>query len=222
MKKIIVAIGLAAVVISSHAQGIVLLSNTGGSKISTNAVSGGAAAGLTGASASAANISFYYALYVSSGTAGITAGGVVGTNGSYAFNSGWTFAGMATNSSAGRLASASLDAAGNTMLPTGFAGGNLVNYVIVGWSSSIGSTVNALTTWYGANGLVSSTGWVGESAMGSQTPGIEGSTGATPLFGASPLIGGFTLGEVNAVPEPGTLALAALGGASLLMFRRKK
>ncbi len=31
----------------------------------------------------------------------------------------------------------------------------------------------------------------------------------------------FTLGEVT-VPEPGTLALAALGVSSLLMLRRKK
>jgi hypothetical protein len=35
---------------------------------------------------------------------------------------------------------------------------------------------------------------------------------------------GFTLGSfaVPVVPEPGTLALAALGVSSLLLFRRKK
>ncbi|HUC85517.1 MAG TPA: PEP-CTERM sorting domain-containing protein [Candidatus Acidoferrales bacterium] len=38
-------------------------------------------------------------------------------------------------------------------------------------------------------------------------------------------IGNGTTGQnlvLTTVPEPGTLALAALGGASLLMFRRKK
>jgi uncharacterized protein (TIGR03382 family) len=31
-----------------------------------------------------------------------------------------------------------------------------------------------------------------------------------------------TFSKVEIVPAPGTLALAALGGASLLLFRRKK
>jgi hypothetical protein len=42
------------------------------------------------------------------------------------------------------------------------------------------------------------------------------------LGAASPNIPGFTLGLVTVVPEPGTLALAAIGGASLLALRRKK
>jgi len=32
----------------------------------------------------------------------------------------------------------------------------------------------------------------------------------------------FTFSNVQAVPEPGTMALAALGGASLVLFRRRK
>ena len=54
----------------------------------------------------------------------------------------------------------------------------------------------------------------------------DGAGVSTPsLFGTtSPFSPGFTLGlvaPVAAVPEPGTMALAALGGASLLLFRRK-
>ena len=68
----------------------------------------------------------------------------------------------------------------------------------------------------------------GISATGNAEPG--GGTPALPvwhLFGTTASaqgtpVGGFQLVEVSTVPEPGTLALAALGGASLLLFRRKK
>jgi hypothetical protein len=36
----------------------------------------------------------------------------------------------------------------------------------------------------------------------------------------SALVGAFVVG--GSVPEPGTMALAGLGGAAMLLFRRKK
>jgi len=228
MKKLIIASCLLGVVAASQAQGIVTFANTGGFKTSTNSAVGGASTGLAGTTGG----TYYYALFVSptsNAGAGVTDAGVVGTAGSYAFNSGsWTFSGdYATNNAvagAGRLASSSLDAAGNTMLPNGYGGGTAMNYVIIGWSANIGSTVAALEAWYGTQGAVSSTGWIGESNLGTQTPGTEGATAATALFGSSSagLVPGILIGEVTPTPEPATMALAAIGGASLLLFRRKK
>jgi hypothetical protein len=232
MKKLIIASCLLGVVAASQAQGIVTFANTGGFRTSTNSAVGGAATGLAGTTGGTST-TYYYALFVSptsNAGAGVTDAGVIGTAGSYAFNSGsWTFSGdYATNNAVagpGRLASSSLDAAGNTMLPNGFGGGTAMNYVIIGWSANIGSTVSALEAWYGAQGAsVPTMGWIGESNMGTQTPGTEGATAATALFGSSSagLVPGITMGEVVAAPEPATMALAAIGGASLLLFRRKK
>jgi hypothetical protein len=220
MKKIVTLIALSVgVAASSFAQGTVYFSNTGGSKISVNSVAGGPATGL----ASATGGSYYYALFGS--TSETSVGGstapVVG-EGTYAFNvTGWTFEASGTNSitSAGRFLSSSADANGATTLAT-IAGGNAATYyTIIGWSSSIGSTIASLQT-YLAN--PSQAAWVGESAVGGPNPaGIPGSTAPATLFGASsPYIPGFTLGLV--VPEPSTIALAALGGLSLLGLRRKK
>lgn len=218
MKKTLLALAVTlAVVATSSAQGIVLFSNSGGSRVSTNAVVGGSA--VSGGYAAG---TFYYALFASQTqtTVGGSTAPVVG-QGTYAFNSaGWTFQAYATNSTAGRLASSQLDSAGNTALT--FAGGSSAYFTIVAWSANIGSTWDAVQS-YLANPTFAA--FVGESAVsGALTPGIEGSTGATPLFGAAPNIPGFTAGLVNAAatPEPTTMALAGLGIASLLALRRKK
>lgn len=218
-----IALGLGVVALAS-AQGIVNFSNNGGTKISTNSVVGGAGTGLTDSSASS-QPEFYFALFASSSQSSIAGNtsAIMGTNGTYAFNAtGWSFAAYGTNTaSAGRFASSTLDAAGNTQLPNGFAGGTSVNLVVIGWSANIGSTWSALQTYL--NGP-STGGFVGESAMGTATPGTEGSTPAVAFFGtAAGNIPSFTLGLVTVTtPEPGTMALVALGGASMLLFRRKK
>jgi hypothetical protein len=222
MKKTLLALTIAiGFVGSTYAQGIVLFNNSNGTKISTNTVVAGAATGLAGGAVTPEG-SFYYALFASStaaATVGGQAGAQVGGSGVYAFNqAGWTFQAYGTNTSAGgRFVSAASDALSQTSLT--FAGGNAATFSVIGWSANIGSTVAALQAY-----LLNPTfyAFVGSSAVGSATPGISGSTPAAGLFGASPLIPGFTLGLVPPVPEPGTMALAALGGASLLLFRRKK
>jgi hypothetical protein len=81
-------------------------------------------------------------------------------------------------------------------------------------------------------------GWLGMlvTEVGGATPGAEGfitwsqaSLGANPFVapvGPSAVVdvdpAGVNLVLTTSVPEPGTIALACLGGASLLMFRRKK
>jgi len=223
MKKIIVTIGVAALVASTtYAQGLVVFGNNNFSKVSTNSAVNGAAAGVAAGASS-----FYYALFYSqsSTTIGGSGNAFAGTNSAYAFNaSGWSSASLiATNSGAvgGRFASTSSDSLLNSTV-TGLGTVQTANFVVMGWSANIGNTVAALQA-YLANPTV--LGWVGESAVSGSIVTGNGTSQTTPtLFGntGSPVMPGFTLGEVVPTPEPGTLALAALGGASLLMFRRKK
>ncbi|MDR3573131.1 MAG: PEP-CTERM sorting domain-containing protein [Anaerolineaceae bacterium] len=229
MKKTIIAIAvLGAVGLSAYGQGTVAWANSNGTKVSTNSVVGGAATGAVNASGTAGGINFYYTLFYSTtqtSVAGNTAA-LVGNTGTYAFNaSGWTdglgTGNYGTNAAAGRIQSSNPNADGSTSL-AGIAGGTAANWVVVAWSANIGSTISALQSYLANNGPMVN-GWVGESVVGSGSPGTLGSTPAGGIFGASsPFIPGFTAGLVVPVPEPGTLALAALGGASLLLFRRKK
>jgi hypothetical protein len=218
MKKILIAIGLAATVaVSAQAQGLVIFSSAAQNS-STNGATVGKIAGVG---------NYYFALFYSA-TATTVSGSstpIQGTNGAYAFSdSNWTLltATIATNTStAGRFIAAAPNADGSSTIP-GIAAGNSAQFVVVGWSANLGNTVSALTQALAVNGT---TGFLGESVVsGAITLGNGGLVPTPGLFGpALPAIQGFTLGAftITSTPEPGTLALAALGGASLLMFRRK-
>ena len=102
-----------------------------------------------------------------------------------------------------------------------------MNYVLVGWSSSLGSSWSTIEsdlandTW-GAGGYFGAStigyGYVGGGANSLSAPSIFGVSTAEP----GGLAAGPTLYDIPPVPEPTTLALSALGGLSLLAFRRKK
>jgi hypothetical protein len=235
MKKILtLAAVLTGFVASSYGQGTVLFSTSAAAatKVSTNAAVGGVAAGLTVANAGG-GADYYYALFYS--TAGSTVVGssstsVVGTNGTYAFNAasgqGWTFVASGTNTaSAGKFAPflSSENSDGSITIPT-VAAAATAELVAIGWSATIGTTWQAVQSFLAGAGSTLP-GWVGQSAVASiplgNAPGT-GSLNPESMFGATTgQVGGILLGEVIPTPEPGTLALAALGGASLLMFRRK-
>jgi len=167
---------------------------------------------------------FYNSTTNSSTTAGVSPSSTPWLNG------GWTFADYATNTaSAGRLAGLAF-----TTLPTSAntAVSIYENLEIIGWNTQ-GGTVNTLAqfqTAYAAS-LAANTGVYSGLMYGySSVASILLGNGVSPLnsniFGAGTgQITGFTLGQVLGVtpaPEPGTMALAALGGASLLLFRRRK
>lgn len=210
MKKLIVTIAILASVAasSSYGQGTVFFNNTGGTRVSTNS----GPSSVTGSGlVAAAQGGFYYALFYSTTTnsVGGSTSSVIGTNGLYAFSAtGWSdgSAGAsgpyATNGAAGRFAASTQNSDGSYSV-TGLAGGGSADFVIIGWSANIGSTLAALQAWL-ANPTV--TGYIGESAVsGSFAAGTLGSTPAATIMGAaSPNIPGFILGEVVAVPEPGT------------------
>jgi hypothetical protein len=218
MKKILViASSLALAGLSAQAQGLFNFNNSvsATTHMSTNSVAGGAATGQTlGAG------SYYYALFLSSSAttvANVGSGATAPTAsavGAYVFSDvNWTLAGYATNSATlGRVAG---NAAG--VAPNGFAGASSAQFVVLGWSANLGSTIAQVQSALTAGTF----GYIGESQVsGATTLGDGGLTPTPSVFSA--IGGGFTLGATPAVPEPGTMALAALGGASLLLFRRKK
>jgi hypothetical protein len=224
MKKTIIALSLLAAVVSSQGQGYVLFQNAGNARVSTNGVATGRIAANDGTVAN----TFYFALFTSTAqntTVGSSSAAISGTNGTYAFNaSGWTFApnAIGTNTIAGQFTSTVADP--NNSLQTQIPSGAAQTFVILGWSANIGSTLSALTTWYN-NGNPATSGFIGESAVsGVITPSVGGVSLTAPITGTTTgLIPGFTLGQVIApTPEPATLALAGLSGASLLLFRRRK
>jgi len=108
--------------------------------------------------------------------------------------------------------------------------------ILVGWSANLGSTwatvLNELQNWstQGSSFANNSSheAFFGVSSFGSGIQAVASTGSANQVIGAgngeifnnsaSPML----LNELAVVPEPGTLALAAIGGASLLLFRRKK
>lgn len=231
MKKLFVTIAAAtAIVASSSAQGLVIFSSSTQNVSTNNSVAqlGATAGGKIQGSASGGN-GYYFALFYSTTTPSSTAA-LQGTGGTYAFanGSGWTFAGsgsLATNTgTAGRFAAAAPQSDGSVAIPT-VAAGSDTYLVTIGWSANLGSTLSALETALNTPG---DAGFIGQSvASGLIETGNAALGGSTPdsaTFGSSaPFMQGFTLGSfVVATPEPATMALAAIGGASLLLFRRKK
>jgi len=229
MKKVILALALASGVISSaQAQGWVFFNNANNTRVSTNQVVGGAATG--NMSATSGSTLYYFALF--SSTSSQLVGGVTnrfsGTSGTYAFSDGnWSFNNPSfgpdygTNGALGLFNSTAQDPAQSA--GTQVTSGASQSFVIIGWSANIGSTLAALQSWY-ANPTFN--GWIGESATSAFiTPGASSASLGFPvnIMGTSGgLIPGFTLGLVTPVPEPSTMALAGLGGLSMLLFRRRK
>lgn len=223
MKKILLTIGLVSLaVISSQAQGYVLFSSST-QNISTNNTAGiiTTQASTSGKTLGAGN--YYYALFWSATGNGITTA-IQGNTTGYAWTvAGWTAdtdatAAAASTGTAGRLAATAPNGDGSTTV-AGITGGNPYYFAIVGWSASLGTTL-AQAEQNASTGI----GYIGQSAVsGAITTGNGGSIPAPLLMGGgAPSIQAFTLGAVAPVPEPTTMAMAALGGASLLLFRRRK
>jgi hypothetical protein len=235
MKKTLITLAVAIAAISSYAQGFVLFQNAGNTRVSTNSVVGGAGTGRISANDGTVANTFYFALFIStsqSATVGGSSNGVVGASGTYAFNAaGWAFdnpsatAGYVgpaygtNNAAAGQFQSTVADP--NNSLQTLLASSAAQTFTIIGWSANIGNSIAALQS-YLANPTFNA--FVGESAVsGATAPSTGGASPTVAITGTTyPAIPGFTLGLVTPVPEPGTMALAALSGASLLLFRRRK
>jgi hypothetical protein len=218
MKKTLLTLALVASAASSvFAQGFVLFNNTvaAATHVSTNNLS---TTGLAGA----ASGDFYYALFYSASATLVNgSSSSIAGPGNYVWNdSNWHFGNAyATTTTSGRLSSTSSDPNNSGGTPvTGVPLGGTAEFVVVGWSAQIGTTVAALEAWYAdpiGNYLV------GESIVsGPIVTSAGGQTFPPPIFGSSTgLLQGFTLAPV---PEPTTIALIGIGGLGLAMIRRRK
>jgi hypothetical protein len=220
MKKLIVTLAVVGSVAgAAFGQGHIYFNSSAqaNTQISTNS---GTIGKVTGAG------NYLFALYKATSTAVTT---VNGTNNPYNSTTvtpwtdvGWAFTGLyATNiSSAGRILGCN-DPGLFEVVP-GAPVGSTQNFLIIGWdAASGGHDINSLMVAYtaGTLKLYGSSGLV----IGA----IMGDGGATQGDGA--LIGGnanqtigWGLSAPPAVPEPATFALAGLGAAAMLIFRRRK
>jgi hypothetical protein len=197
MKKLAAMLCLSAMTTGAFAQGLINFNNSPTTLLSANI--GGNVATLSGASGT-----YLFGLLTSAAATGpFTFASVYGTN--------------LVNTSGGRFTG------GNGVAVTGWAPGVTMFYEIAGWASAGGNTTFK-PAWVNANGTAASSGLpslFGVSAIASGAAG--GGPNALPplpLFGgASGLTSGFTL---VGVPEPTSMALAGLGAAALLIFRRRK
>jgi hypothetical protein len=212
MKKTILSLGLVvAGAAAVNAQGLVEMYSVSPSfAVSTNGVTVGKLA----QSSVTADGKYYFALLVDSTTPTssnpTTGGWTLATSGGAAF--------LGTN----YVAAGSLAGLGNNKgaAVDGWAAGTSEYVELVGWSASLGTSY-AQVAAEALTGLWASTGYYGVSSFGSVASGGIGSPAspANSIFGGTGIPSGF---DLNAVPEPTTIALAGLGGLSLLAFRRKK
>jgi hypothetical protein len=214
---------------SGFSQGEVEFNNSSQTKISVNT------AGAPTTFTAIAGTGYYFALFDSAGTTSQTVlGGTAAipggtTLGYVTGDSNWTYAGLGQSTTAGKFAATTVDANGFTQLPlSGGVEPSAAQYVVIGWSSNIGSTIQSLESFFaGSDGGVTS-GFVGESVVsGSLNTGSSAvgslSSPSSMFSGAAPFIPGFDLGNTTVTtPEPTTIALGVMGAASLLAFRRKK
>jgi len=103
--------------------------------------------------------------------------------------------------------------------------------MLVGWSANLGSdwaTVsNNLANWSVAQTTIQGQAFFGETSFGYRVGNTSPAPGAA-IFASAADANGLPIFSLNTqlyllpVPEPTSLALAGLGGLSLLLFRRRK
>jgi hypothetical protein len=234
MKKLITtSVCAVAITGAAFAQGTVnwnvlspaaITAQTNATVASSFGASGPLVGSTVGATGAAAN-GFYYALLYSA-----YSGNQAAVPTTAAQLASWTATGLtAVNSStsAGKLSPVNP----STQASVPWANGTTESVVLAGWSANLGtswSTVeNELANWANVGSSIPGIAFFGLSSTGyinpgTANPGVQVFAAAAGPQGLPIYSLNTQLDEVVSVPEPGTLALAALGGASLLMFRRKK
>jgi len=110
----------------------------------------------------------------------------------------------------------------------GYSAGNYTvnDYVaLAAWTGGYANLAAAVTA-NAAYGIITFVNPVGPGGASPNIPNLSGWLGVTPTPADATFEGsGYPndlIMTVHAVPEPSTMALAALGGVSLLLFRRRK
>jgi hypothetical protein len=225
MKKLVATLSLAALTTGAFAQGFVSIANGGGATaISTNS---GGVSGLTVNVASA----FYYDVLVNSSTVTTIDASLQGLTAA-----GWSDSGITGFQPGGLVSSKGKITAGNQS-STVWAAGTDMSAIVIGWSAGLGSTWATVAPLIVGAHFTSGQGWsgggltagnvLGYTTIAQAFAGPDAGTAASLFLSAAtpatpvPISGPTTLYGL-AVPEPGTMALAGLGAASLLIFRRRK
>jgi hypothetical protein len=225
MKKILTILSFAAITAVVHAQGYIAFFG-GAANIQTNTAIGTFSGGPGGNGGTGGKIAAY--------TSGLT----------YDFALLYETAALVGSSSAPTNASWSLvQAFGNTALALGTNGpgpGNLYgpganggvgtaltalttySVELVGWSSTLGSFSQVLADI--TAGSSTTAGYLGWTTVGSITPIATIGGGDPTMYPGTWSNGTLILNSIaiTATPEPASMALFAISGASLLLFRRKK
>jgi hypothetical protein len=218
MKKLYTTIALAAVAAGAYAQGTLnLINGSGALAMSTNSLVANGGNGNIGVTQGSG---YLFALFVDAGTPS-SANPITG---------GWTY----TGTTIANIANGAFNGGAATAI-TGLAQNAFSSVLLVGWSTDGGTYATwsqvstALQSGNGLTGQGLQAGtYYGVSSIGNVEPG--GGSPSLPvahLFATSPTaqapapLAGFQL-DLVPVPEPASMALVALGGASLLLFRRKK
>jgi len=214
MKKLLTVAALIGAMSYSFGQGYVNFNNTTASRASANGV----------LMTAAAVPSWYYALLVAPSTQGTVDPSLTG----------WTFAALGTNTAlAGRMAGNTTADNGGVAI-AGLTGTSTADFVVVAWSANLGSDWATIfagkplaladnnhtgTAFWGS----ATSGWYGISTVGNNVLLAPSGGPYNSVWGtsASGLIQGVNV-NYYVVPEPTTFALAGLGAAALLIFRRRK
>jgi hypothetical protein len=207
MKKVLTLAALLGTAAMSFGQGFVAFNNASTTRISTNGTLQAAAPVGT----------WYYAMLVAPSTKNTIDSSL----------SGWTYVGTATNTAlAGRLTGNS-SSDGLAVQVNGYGTTATADFAIVGWSASLGDWA-AVQAWWN-NGAHDTgpgrqqSGWFGISAVANDIPLAPAGGPYNSIFGSAALgqVQGMSLSFVPAVPEPSTIALAGLGAAAIVIFRRR-
>jgi hypothetical protein len=238
MKKILTTIAIAAMAAGAFAQGYInyslsftYITAQTNATVYSPLFGGGSANGTQGVteSGSAGALVYDYALLYQPSTGPSTLG-ILDSN---VWDGSWQAAGAlfvgTNNNTAGRLSALN---SGNQQVP--WANGVTNNIIVVGWSGNLGSSwltvSNELANWSTTeSSFAGQTVFFGESTLGYISPNL--STPGAAIVNNAATANGLPIYSLNtqlyelpttAVPEPGTMALAGLGGLSMLLFRRKK
>jgi len=213
MKKLLTIAALMGVASLSYGQGTVNFAAgaSPATRIATNSAIGGASTGIISGGG------YYFALFVaptSVGTSWGSSSSMDPTLSGFSLVNGGEYA---TNSNAGRFTGVS------PVTVNGYATSASGEFVVVGWSANIaGASWSSFLNWYHGSTGGQNTGWLGHSLVADAVQLGGGAIPAGNIFGANTgQVAGFTLGMVT-VPEPTTFALAGLGAAALVIFRRRK
>jgi hypothetical protein len=225
MKKTLTLIGILTVGMAlSHAQGLITLSASSALAFTNGASVSGKASGTS---------AFYFEVLDATDTtlAGTTANQIYGNSGNFALWTDSTVSGVnGTGLNAGHISNGSISAANNWAAAQSSSILSAPDsYIVVGWSANYGTSWAAVSSEI-QSGTLANGGFFGVTAAGFQSAGGDGYSAVAVWGNPTSISNGGLNGANNEIvmnlvaptPEPGTMALAALGGASLLLFRRRK